>query len=161
MPVINPKGLPADDVVWTGFSVERFCADAKSNTKNNNGERDERESVVKRNEARSRFCMWESQGVDAGEKNKNSKDAWTSKPRVVWLNNSECFARKGTTKGIQKVNAADEWLDNIQVVAIMHAKSMALQLRWLDDSVQLIIELVFLLQRPLDIKEQCIQLGPV
>jgi hypothetical protein len=92
---------------------------------------------------------------------KTPQDAWTSKPRVVWLNNSECFPRKGTTKGIPKENAADEWLDNIQVVAIMQANSMALQLRWLDDSVQLTIELVLLLQRPLDIEEQCIQLGPV
>lgn len=39
MLVINPKGLLADDVV---FSVEQFCADAKSNTKTNNGERYER-----------------------------------------------------------------------------------------------------------------------
>jgi hypothetical protein len=42
MLVINPKVLPDDDVVWKGFSVERFCADAKSNTKKNNGERYER-----------------------------------------------------------------------------------------------------------------------
>lgn len=33
---------------------------------------------------------------------KTPEDAWTLKPRVVvWLNNSECFPRKRTTKGIQ------------------------------------------------------------
>lgn len=44
MLVINPKGLPADNVAWRAFSVEQFCAGAKSNTKNHNGERYERDS---------------------------------------------------------------------------------------------------------------------